>query len=306
MPYFKNILFPTDFSDCAAHAQKYAFALVKASGGTLHAIHVIDPGYLTYVGTDFAGVTVDRTMDSIEAHAKAGLARLAQEAQDHGLNVDTHLMSGPPDLKAAEKAAELGCGLIVVGTHGRTGFDRLVFGSTCEKLIRASRIPVLAIKDPEHEFVKGDEPINLKRVLCPCDFSEFSHAAIPVAASLCREFDATLILMHVVDARLDYPEILPGIEKTNSPHLHDKAVEMLNAEVDKYPDLETQVEVVTGVPHRELAKTVDTEDINLIVIATHGRTGIVHALLGSTAERLVRIAPCPILTVRPKDNADPA
>lgn len=302
MAKFKTMLFPTDFSVYAEHAKEYAFALSKDANGTVHIAHVVDTTHLPYValgGAFASGDILDRTIDSMKEHAQARLDKYVELAALHDIVAQAHLAVGKPAEEIIKLGAQLNCDLTIMGTHGRSGFDRLVFGSTCDKVVRLSPIPLLAIKHPEHEFVKEGKPIALKRVLCPCDFSHFSQDAIPFASDLCSEFGATLVLTHVVDSRLDYPEFMPGMERRNAPYLHYSAIEMLEDLAEKHAKIPTEVEVFTGVPDREIMEAVKVKNIDLVVMATHGRTGIAHALLGSTAEKVVRMAPCPVLTVRP-------
>ena len=141
--------------------------------------------------------------------------------------------------------------------------------------------------------------MTLGKILVPCHFSDFSRAEVPVAAVLCRKFGATLVLEHVVDTWLDYPEFAPQIEMNNSPHLAKAAQESLDKLACEQERVETIATVRTGVPHRLLAETIEKENIDLVVMATHGRSGLAHVLLGSVTERLVRMATCPLLTLHP-------
>jgi len=159
----------------------------------------------------------------------------------------------------------------------------------------------LAIKHPEREFVAGLDPtVNLKKVLCPCDFSEFSQEAVPIAVDLCRRFDASLILEHIVDNRTDYSTFYPAYAMHISPQLLQSSREMLEGIASKYKDLNVECRVNVGIPMPSLLESVDTEDISLVVMSTHGRSGIRRAFLGSVTERLIQKAACPVLTVRPE------
>jgi nucleotide-binding universal stress UspA family protein len=141
--------------------------------------------------------------------------------------------------------------------------------------------------------------MTLGKILVPCDFSDFSRAAVPVAADLCRKFGATLALEHVVDTWLDYPEFAPQIEMNNSPHLSEAAQESLDQLAAEQEGVETTATVCTGIPPRMLADSIKKGNIDLVVMATHGRSGLAHVLLGSVTERLVRMSTCPLLTIHP-------
>lgn len=300
MTRFKNILFPTDFSDCARHAEAYAVALAARSKGTLHICHAIDTAYLAYFAMYGQTVVVDPKLDEIQAQAKADLAAAADRAKARGAKADTYLLSGSPVSQTLDLARQTNADLIVIGTHGRTGFEKVLLGSTCEAIIRRSPAPVLAVKEREHEFVKDGGLIELNRMLVPCDFSGPSKEAAPIAAALAREFKAKVTLLHVIDVRAQYPQFLPGMGLPNLGPVHASAAAMLKDAAGQFEGLEVETRVVDGIPHREIVTAVDAQNVDLVIMGTHGRTGIGHALLGSTAEKVVRVARCPVLTVRPE------
>src|SRR5690606_29216719 len=139
----------------------------------------------------------------------------------------------------------------------------------------------------------------LNRVLFPTDFSPYSEKGLPYAVHLCKEFGATLVIQHTNDLPIVLPEYLPELSNSPTQDLEAYGLESLKrlaAQVTEVPVITVQS---TGRPHTEVAKTVEEQDIDLVVIPTHGRSGISHLLLGSVAEKVVRSAPCPVLTVRP-------
>jgi nucleotide-binding universal stress UspA family protein len=147
--------------------------------------------------------------------------------------------------------------------------------------------------------------LHLRQILAPTDFSEHSDQALRSAAELARQFGAKLVLLHVVPS-----DILESISKAHvPPHPMDKVYEDLTQEVrEQYarhvaPELRRAVEaeilVLPGVPFLEIIRTARVKGVGLIVMATHGRTGLSHALVGSVTEKVVRKAPCPVLSIRP-------
>jgi nucleotide-binding universal stress UspA family protein len=145
--------------------------------------------------------------------------------------------------------------------------------------------------------------IKLECILVPTDFSDYSQQAIVYACELAKRFGAKLQLLHVVPPpALPMPYVAPVSEEML--HLDEAAERELDAW--KVPALEqmAQVERVvrTGVPFVEIVRHAKDNDVDLIVIGTHGRTGLAHALLGSVAEKVVRKATCPVLTVRPEGH----
>ncbi|MEY4199861.1 MAG: hypothetical protein RLZZ265_1601 [Verrucomicrobiota bacterium] len=147
--------------------------------------------------------------------------------------------------------------------------------------------------------------LRLKKILVPVDFSEFSKKAVHYAVRFAEQFSADVVLVHVVEP-VRYPEsviIPPEMEEANQARLK-QARKSLTAFARKEIPAELARECVVhfGVPFEEITKTAKELDTDLIVIGTHGNTGLKHLFLGSTAERVVRLAPCPVLTVREQER----
>lgn len=303
MSRFTTILYPTDFSPYADYAQHYAVAFAKQYKAALHCVHVIDTRAVSGGAVEGVYVTsadIEQSLKAIEEHARDRMAHVTRKAAAAGVEVTTHVTKGAPAADIIRVGQEIGANLIVIATHGRSGLDRLILGSTCEKVVRTSPMPVLVVKHPEHDFVDAkSKAIQLNRVLCPCDFSETSREALPIATDLCRDFNATLVFAHAVDTWLDYPEFSPSIELSNSPTLARKAQEMLEELAAGQSGIRTEVRVKTGLPHRVLTDLINEENVDLLVMATHGRSGLSHVLLGSLTAKMVRVSPCPVLTIKP-------
>lgn len=147
--------------------------------------------------------------------------------------------------------------------------------------------------------------LHLEQILVPTDFSEHSNHALRYAAGLARQFGAKLLLLHVVSS-----EALDSISKAHvPPYSVDKVYEDLTLEIrEQYgkqvaPEVRRVVEaetlVLPGVPFLEIIRAARVKGADLIVMATHGRAGLSHALIGSVTEKVVRKAPCPVLSIRP-------
>jgi nucleotide-binding universal stress UspA family protein len=145
--------------------------------------------------------------------------------------------------------------------------------------------------------------IDLKRILIPTDFSKYSQSALKYAAALAEKFGAELHLLHVVqnigllipDMVNVTPPVLPSSEQMGSAVREALARVVKENALDKLP---VQIEVREGTPFYEIIQFAKDKDIDLIVMGTHGHTGLAHMLLGSVTEKVVRKAPCPVLTVR--------
>ena len=142
--------------------------------------------------------------------------------------------------------------------------------------------------------------LKLERILVPMDFSEASEQALEYALTLARKFEASITLMHVVELIASSPDANFGyvpLDTGEQVAAATKRLEKIAAERIPAAMLETTL-VQSGTPYREITAAAKELNLDLIVITTHGYTGLTHVLLGSTAERIVRHAPCPVLTVR--------
>jgi len=148
--------------------------------------------------------------------------------------------------------------------------------------------------------------IELKTVLLPTDFSDFSAEATKYACAFADQFGAELHLLHVLDlVEAIAPEFGMGLALPSRTAVSNKAVENALSDVldDAWADSHQVVQaVVNGPPFLEIIKYARKHNIDLIVMGTHGRSGLVHVLMGSVAEKVVRKAPCPVLTVRPEGH----
>ena len=145
--------------------------------------------------------------------------------------------------------------------------------------------------------------IRWKRILCPVDFSAPSREALAAAGSLARQFGASLTMLHVVQLPV-YP--IPNGLVVDTSYVSDdllaqarKELEQWRRDLDPRGELAIEVETVTGAPFVEIVRRARDGKFDLVVMSTHGRTGLRHMLMGSVAERVVRKAPCPVLTLRP-------
>ncbi|MFA6245074.1 MAG: universal stress protein [Candidatus Hydrogenedentales bacterium] len=298
------ILLPTDFSPYALHAMKYALAIAKAYEGRVHFLHVIDEALVSGGHAHGLWLTkgdADALVASMKDHAGNRLEMLTRIADDQGVVCSSYTVVGKPQDEILNHVRDHGCTLVVLATHGRSGFDHMVFGSVAEKVVRQSPVPVLCIKHPEHEFVNDEDlSLKIKRILFPTDFSPFADKALPFAVSLCREFHASLVLFHASELSVALPEFMPDAALTIGTTMEATAREALDRMKDSIEDVEVEVAAVTGVPHREICRLVERLPVDLIVMPTHGRSGIGHILFGSVAEKVVRLAGCPVFTIRPE------
>jgi nucleotide-binding universal stress UspA family protein len=233
--------------------------------------------------------------------AQKSLAKAVAACAHDGLRVSSKLLAGVPwhavvDLLEADPTFDL----VVIGTNGRSGVSRMLLGSVAEQVVRHAPCSVLAIH-------AGDSVDPFVNVLCPTDFSESAATALELATTLARPGGAGISLVHVLDL-----SFIGAAEPTMSSFVADLDT-YASAELTKLVDKTrgaTSVPVTgrtrVGGPARQILAMLTAEPgIDLVVLGSHGRTGLRRLLLGSVAEQIVRHAHCPVLVARKRRVAAP-
>jgi nucleotide-binding universal stress UspA family protein len=296
-----RILCPTDFSEASAHAVDLAALIAGWYKARIAALHVVSAAaVLPEFSLSPSGSLDERALSALHS-ATAG--RFTQ-ATGAGIAVDVLVDVGSPARRILDRAAELPADVIVMGTHGTSGFQHLMLGSVTERVLRNAACPVLTV--PPRAHATSDLPFS--QLLCAIDFSESSMAALQFASSLARESDATLTMLHV----LEWPW-----EEPPAPRLEELPAEQgaALAEYRRYrermalkrlEDLASKtglskrpvVRLRNGKPHVQILDVAHEESSDLLVIGVHGRNPLDMMVFGSTANQIVRAAPCPVLTLR--------
>ena len=295
MTRISRILVPTDFSATSDEALAFAKTLAGRFGASLHLVHAFEDPFTAAAFAAEAYSTVPLSLrDDLLREAQQRLAERLPEDQKVLFNGTTEIVTGTPTRTIVDYAATLGADLIVMGTHGRSGMAHLLLGSVAERVVRLAAAPVLTIRQPAGP---------VKRVLVPTDFSATADAALDYASLVAERFGASIQLLHV----LDDPFVSEGLTAEayiseapvlRSALLRDAQSRLAHRSAAQKGGIPIEGEVLFGYGAKTIAEYSRTRGADIIVMGTHGRTGIAHAMLGSVAERLVRIAPCPVLTVR--------
>ena len=287
----KNILFLTDFSGASEAALPFAAAIARGYGATVYSLYVFTPPSYVYT-------TPEMTVAAIEAeeeNAKAEMRRV--ESQFAGLSHEAILAQNLSVSDAVAKTIKEHCiDLIVLGTHGRTGAEKLLLGSVAEEVFRRSPVPVLTIGPGARSGAHNGGRFN--RVLFATDFTAASVAAAPYALSLAVENRARLVLLHVMRK----PESRNG-DKDRLEFSVAEANQQLYDAIEYGAELEGRPEVVVeyGDPAERIVAAAQQRRIDLIVLGVRdaeGRLGAATHLERATAHKVVAHAPCPVLTVR--------
>lgn len=298
------ILVPTDFSAASARALPYARALAAQSGAKIHLVHAQEVDrLLTALGT--APLLL---ADRVELRADYK-RRLEELGRQHGIapqRSECHLLDGNPFDAICDLETKLRAELIVVASHGYGAMRRALLGSTAERIVRHSPCPVLVIHEREHEFI--GEPrdveapsISITHIVAPTDFSDCSLVGVRHAVALARRYQARITIVHAVNlnyvAPTDFAIAYDFNALTEAAH---KAAEETMATFlasIRTEEISLQAHVRPGTPIDVVCNFATESRADLVVTATHGHTGLSHALIGSTAEKLVRYAACPVLVI---------
>ena len=288
-----KILFPTDLSACAESAFQHAAFLAEWHDAELLILNVA--GRHMY---DYRAMREDFPFSD---DALASMLTAAQDGEQHlpelaSLKIrQEQLEKASASMSILEYADANDADLIVMGTHGRSGTDRLLMGSVAEEVVRKAKCPVLTIR-ADGSVAPGQA---VRRILVPLDFSELSEQALLHAKELALTYGARLDLLHVVE-EVTLPNaygvepvniVVPEVVENSERYLADLAERVLGHE-------HIVAHVITGYAVSTILDFAGRNEIDLMVIATHGRTGLERWMMGSVAERVVRRAPCPVFTVK--------
>ncbi len=294
-------MLPTDFSEASKQALPYAVALAGQFGASITVVYVVPttlPAELSHIG-----VLLEEKR--LVAEARSAVDRFRENHIPPDLKVDTLVLAGGPYHQICEAAKTLEADLIVTATHGHTGLKHFLLGSTAERIVRHAPCPVLAVRERWMEIKFPNEPtLNFKKILVPIDFSEVSRKALCYAASLARQFGGVTSVLHVIEPP-PYPEFGYAHLPIKGAKLKQAAENQLEA-LRNQPPLNSAVcataSVRNGNAVHEIVSEAEEQKADLIILSTHGHTGLAHMLLGSTAEKVVRHAPCPVLVVREREH----
>ncbi len=308
MVTFSHVLCPTDLSEAALPPLTYAAALARWYEARLTVLHVLPPP--APLPASMAGFNVAFDVmpppprDVLREALQAAAARAGAETPHLALEI----VDGDPATAIVDQAVAQRADIVVLGTHGRSGFERFMIGSIAEKVLRKAPCPVLTV--PPHMPAASASDVHVRHVLCAVDFSEASLQAFGFALALARQARASLTAVHAIEWLVeDEP---PTHVRFNVPeyraHRIDEARQRLQALIDS--EVKGAVPATALVPvgraHREILEAADDAGADLIVMGMQGRGGLGAALFGSTTQQVVRGATCPVLTTRAPADVRPA
>jgi nucleotide-binding universal stress UspA family protein len=292
-----RILCPIDLSDVSRDAINHAVLLARWYKAKITALHVCNP--LVAPETDFKilgfGPTPRLTEDDVKQALERVLACFSSAAPDVEVLID----SGQPAHQILDHAKSLPADVIVIGTHGASGFEHLILGSVTEKVLRRATCPVLTVPSR----ARTTAMLPFKRILCPVDFSESSLAALDFAYSLAQPSSAELTILHVFEWPAEEEPLAgrPFIVPEYKQGREREATGLQELVPDSMPDScrpTTRLAIRYGKAYRQILGIAAEDYSDLIVMGVHGRNPLDLMLFGSTTNQVVRRATCPVLTLR--------
>lgn len=310
---YRRILVPSDFSETSRFAVTHACALARRFDAEIHLVNVLPLLDLGPVATEMPAVSRMDLEEKWVREARDALDAVARESRVT-VRVTSEVTRGHPFVEIVRYARAHEIDLIVMGTHGRGAVEHMLLGSVAERVVRKAPCPVLTVRLPEHSFRHpgseeprnpqrpespttpaprtGDAAMTLERILLPTDFSATADQARDHAGELARRFQAGLHVLHVVG---------DPISQDWSGGAEAKAEKRLDALT--FGGVEARRAIRAGHVFVEILRYAADKEIDLIVMGTHGHGPVAHLLLGSVADKVVRKAPCPVLTVRTPGHA---
>jgi nucleotide-binding universal stress UspA family protein len=299
MLQLQKILFPTDFSKCAEQALAHAVFLAEKYKAEINVLHVVtlfndQPGIIRNEINE-----TEETIRKLEEIAENQLNKVVNTKSSDEIKIITAMereVSAAPAI--LEYASDNNIDLIVMGTHGRRGLGHVLLGSAAEEVVRLAPCPVFTIRE-----LKEPKPVKqVNNILVPIDFSNHSQKALAYASEIAQSYNAQLQVIHIIEETM-HPafsvtgkssifDLVPGI-KDDSRKRAEKMIKKFVSDKVK-----TKIFVQGGRAANDIIKFAKENSTDLIVIATHGLTGLEHMLLGSVTEKVVRMAHCPVFTVK--------
>lgn len=301
-----RILVPTDLSACSKRALEYGLFIMEKTGAAITLLHVVEPArYIAAgLGVELAGGVVQPVEQFSRRHFEEELNAFLEGFDRNALGLSVKTVEGIPHDAITRQAEDFD--LIVMGTHGRSGFQHLVTGSVAGRVVRSAPCPVITVREEASKLEK-----KLKRILVAVDPGEWSKPALIAAKNIARPLGAEVEALYVWEplpwlrAHLTVSRDVKMSPEEFEKHSQQEArrsleefvasVAVSGAVSGRDPDVAIRVQV--GTPAETTVERAAVGQFDLVVIGTHGREGVTRMLLGSVAEKVIRACPIPVMTV---------
>ncbi|NUM79878.1 universal stress protein [bacterium] len=299
MMTINKILYPTDFSDHSHRALRHALFLARQYKATLHILHAVVLHGEDPYNPELHFPALDEVEKELEKKASERMLHMIQNSSVKDVSIVRAQERGvSPAPVILEYAVKNDIDLVVIGTHGRRGLRHLLMGSVAEEVVRMAPCPVMTVRHNGHV----SETVKMDTIVVPVDFSEHSLKALSRAKEMAAVYDSRLQVLYVFDFP-NYPAFYQSVENI----VFDSIKRIENKSIDELKkfyagaegsDVKAEFHVLDGRASHEIVEFASKQHADLIVMATHGLTGLQHLLIGSVAEKVVRSAECPVLTIK--------
>jgi nucleotide-binding universal stress UspA family protein len=296
---FENFLVPLDTSKMSEQVLPYVELLAGRLGQPVHLLSVSDDGQIMQIAPH--NVTITEIVEERRAVISGYLREVRERLEESGLTVTTEMVSGHVADMILTTASRRSAGLIAMATHGRVGPERWFLGSIADRIIRSATSPILLVR-PGKEAAR--QPVSIEKIILPVDGSTLAEAAIPQATFLAQTFDRPITLVRT----LDMTWLGTGDGMTADFTLTPDLQELLESDAKEYlaqtaagleeKGIKVQQVFSFQLPASEIIEQAHSTPGALIVMSSHGRSGLGRTVLGSVADRVVRTAEAPVLLVR--------
>ena len=284
---YEDILLPFDGSDGAAEALHHAAEIAHWADATIHVLFVAD------TTRDSVSVVETQVVDSLVEEGKDIVEDAEKTLDTLGVDYDSDVVQGNPAPTIVEYAEQYGHDLVVMPTHGREGVSRYLIGSVTEKAVRLSSVPILTVR------MRSDEQLQFpyESILIPTDGSATAGQAAEHGLSLAASLDATVHVLSVVDDTSLGLDVRSTILRREHEQMATETIDDLVADAETHGVTNTVRHIEHGSPAEVIRDTIESNDIDAVVMGTTGKRGTDRILLGSVAEKTVRSAAVPVITV---------
>ena len=290
---YEKILIPLDRSKSAEMVLPYALEFMAKFASEIHIVIVSESGSEDHSYNDY--------LDQVKS-------TLNNDARNFGIKEDieiqTRILSGKPANEIIRYAEEINTNLVLMASHGASSDGLWLLGNVAAKIIRATNRPVLLVRAPagQDKIKKGE---LMKKILIPLDGSKLGEAAVPLARAIAEHLGSEIILFNVDEPAVSWGMYEGYAGYTNPPpdpeSRNERAMEYLDhlAKPLRESGLAISNVVVFGLPARQISDYAKTNDVDLIAMSTHGRSGIAEWVFGSVTDKVLHSGDKPVLVVRP-------
>jgi nucleotide-binding universal stress UspA family protein len=289
----ERILCPVDFSEFSVAAYVYASSLAQQYGARLFVQHVVEIWRHPSASFSMAVDPYDQFVRRLLAKGEEELRVFVKNHAQNEIHPECVIHDGLAADRILSFAGDKTMDLVVMGTHGRRGFDRLMLGSVTERVLRTAHCPVLAVHKPPRSYVESAparKVIELRHILLCTDFSNDSNRALDYALYLAAEHNCGLTLVHVLEG---IP--MPGRRKQATAKAKEALEKLVPAQAKKGCKIATTVRI--GKPYKGIIQLAREKNADLVILAVRGRNALDLAVFGSTTYRVIQLGTFPVLAV---------